>query len=121
MEIEMMKRFALVLCFLGLALPAVADSPSDAGLAEVRDLGLLNGQALACSYTQAAARIKTVMIRHAPKSRRYGEAFEAATSEAFLAQVKKDQATCQDEPALSSQAETVAARLLAAIPAAGPQ
>lgn len=116
-----MKRFALVLCFLGLALPAAADSPADAGLAEVRDLGLLNGQALACAHTQAASRIKMIMIKHAPKSRRYGEAFEAATSEAFLAQVKKDQAACQDEPVLASQAEAVAARLLAAIPAAGAQ
>lgn len=116
----MMKRFALMLCLLGLALPAAADSPTDAGLAEVRDLGLLNGQALACSHNQAAARIKTIMIRHAPKSRRYGEAFEAATSEAFLAQVKTDPAACQEEPAIASMAEALAARLQAVIAAAGP-
>lgn len=114
-----MKRVVLVLCLLGLALPAVADF--DVGMPEVRELGLLNGAALACSHTQAAGRIKTIMIKHAPKSRRYGEAFEAATSEAFLAQVKKDPASCLDEPALASQAEAVAARLLAAIPAVGPQ
>lgn len=111
-----MKRVVLVLCLLGLALPAAADS--DAGLPEVRELGLLNGQALACSCTQAAGRIKTIMIQQAPKSRRYGEAFEAATSEAFLAQVKKDPATCPDEPVLASQAEAVAARLRVAVPAA---
>lgn len=116
-----MKRFALVLCFLGLAQPAVADSSSDAGLAEVRNLGLLNGQALACSHKQTVARIKAVMINHAPKSRRYGEAFEAATSQAFLAQVKNDPAACQDEQALTSQAEEVAARLVAAVPVAAPQ
>ena len=37
-----MKQFALALCFLGLALPAAADSLRDAGLAEVRELGELN-------------------------------------------------------------------------------
>jgi hypothetical protein len=116
-----MNRIALVLFFLGLAMPAAADVPAAAGLAEVRDLGLLNGQALACSYTQAAARIKAIMIQHAPKTRRYGEAFEAATSEAFLVQVKKDPAACQDEPLIASQAEALAARLQAAIPAAEPQ
>lgn len=116
-----MKRFVLALCFLGLALPVAADSPSDAGLAEVRSLGLLNGQALACSHKQTAARIKAVMINHAPKSRRYGEAFEAATSQAFLAQVKIDPAACQDEQALASQAEDLAARLQAAVPAAASQ
>lgn len=116
-----MKRVALVLCFFSLSLPAMADSPSDAGLAEVRELGMLNGQALACSHTQAAARIKTIMITQAPKSRRYGEAFEAATSETFLAQIKKDPADCKDEPAISSKAEEVALRLMAAVPAANPQ
>ncbi len=116
-----MKRFALALCFLGFALPVAADSPSDAGLAEVRDLGVLNGQALACAYKPAATRIKAIMIQHAPKTRRYGEAFEAATNEAFLVQVKKDSAACPDEPALASQAEDLAARLQAAVPAAASQ
>lgn len=113
----MMKRFALILFFLSFSLPVAADSPSDAGLAEVRDLGQLNGQALACSYNQTAAMIKAAMINHAPKSRRYGAAFEDATSESFLAQVKKDPAACLDESLLASQAEAAAARLQAAIPA----
>ena len=110
-----MKRFALLLGFLSLALPVLA--AADAGLAEIRDLGRLNGQALACSYTDAAARIKTVMIQHAPKSRRYGAAFEEATHAAFLDQVKKDQAACIDGPTLTSQVEEVTQRLLAALPA----
>jgi len=117
----MMRRFALALCLLGLALPVAADSSVDAGLKEVRDLGLLNGQALACSHTQVASRIKKIMIQHAPKSRRYGEVFEVATNEAFLAQVKKDSAICPDAPALASQAEAVTALLLSAVPATEPQ
>ncbi len=118
----MMKRFILTLCLLGPALPAIAaDSPSDAGLTEIRELGLLNGQALACSHTQTASRIKAIMIQHAPKSRRYGEAFEAATNQAFLAQVKNDKAACEDGAALAKQAETLALRLQAAIPAMAQQ
>ena len=117
----MIKRFALALCLLGFALSAAADPVADAGLTEVRELGLLNGQALACSQTQVAARIKAIMIAHSAKSRRYGEVFETATNESFLEQVKKDQAACPDGSALGSQAEAVGARLQAAVPAAPPQ
>lgn len=117
-----MKSFALVLLLTSFALPVAADTAADAGLPETRDLGLLNGQALACSHTKTAARIKKIMIERAPKSRRYGEAFEAATNEAFLAQVKKDPAACQDEAVLASQAEALAARLPSiAAPAAAAQ
>lgn len=116
-----MKRLALVLCCMAVVVPAVADSAVDAGLAEVRELGLLNGQALACSQAQSAARIKAIMIKHAPKSRRYGEAFESSTNEAFLAQVKKDPADCLGETALAAKLEDVGARLQAAIPASGLQ
>lgn len=109
-----MKRSALLLCFLSLALPArAADAP--VGLAETRDLGRLNGQALACSHTEAAARIKTMMIKHAPKTRRYGTAFEEATNEAFLAQTR-EQDTCQAASVLTLQAEEVVQRLQAVLP-----
>jgi hypothetical protein len=118
----LIKQFAFALCSLGFALSAAAaDSSSDAGLAEVRELGQLNGRALACSQTTAVSRIKAIMIQHAPKSRRYGEAFEVATNEAFLIQVKKDQGACQDSAALISQADALAARLQTAVPAAAPQ
>ena len=116
-----MKRFALMLYFLSFALPAAADSPSDAGLAEIRDLGQLNGQALACSHNQAASLIKAAIIQYAPKSRRYGAAFEDTTSNAFLAQVKKDPAACPAEALLVSQAEAAVARLQTAVPAVAPQ
>lgn len=113
-----MKRFALLLCSLSLALAVhAANSPADAGLAEVRDLGRLNGQALACAYTETAAQIKAVIIKFAPKSRRYGAVFEEATNEAYLAQSSKDQATCTDGPTLTQQVEEVSQRLQAAIPA----
>lgn len=116
-----MKRFAFLLCLLGFSLPlAAAELPVDAGLTEVRDLGRLNGQALACSHSATASRIKKIMINSAPKSRRYGEAFEAATSEAFLAQTRADATMCQDVPALAAQVDAVEKRLQVAIPATAP-
>lgn len=114
-----MKRFALLLCFLSLALTVrAADIPADTGLAEVRELGRLNGQSLACGYTEAAARIKGVIINSAPKSRRYGAAFEEATNEAFLAQSRKEQTSCPDGPTLRDQVEEAVRRLQTSLPGA---
>lgn len=111
------KRMLLTLYLLahGLAAHAV-DVPADAGLAEVRGLGRLNGEALACSYREAAARIKSLVIKHAPKSRRYGEAFEVATSEAYLGQIRQGQDACPDVGAMVSQVDELATRLQAAVP-----
>lgn len=113
-----MKRSALLLCFLSLAISAhAADASTDAGLAEIQALGRINGQALACDYADTASRIKTVMIQHAPKSRRYGAAFEEATNKAFLDQSRKEMTTCPDGPTLSGQVDEATQRLLAAVPA----
>jgi microcompartment protein CcmK/EutM len=117
-----MKRSAILLCFLSLALPAgAADSSDDAGMTVVSELGRLNGQALACSRAEAVAGIKALMIKLAPKSRRYGEAFESATNEGFLAQSREEQATCPDDAALAGQVDEVAKRLQTAFPVAVPQ
>ncbi|MGE5028205.1 MAG: hypothetical protein ACM3JK_07000, partial [Betaproteobacteria bacterium] len=83
---------------------------------EVRDLGRLNGQALACGYTETAGQIKSVIIKSAPKSRRYGAAFEEATNNAFLDQSRKEQTACPDGPTLGSQVEEAVRRLQAALP-----
>lgn len=114
-----MKRFVVLLCFMSFALSAqAADSLTDAGLAEVRDLGRLNGLALACGYVATASRIKTAIIQHAPKSRRYGAAFEEATNAAYLNQARQAQTTCIDGPTLTSQVDELSQRLQAAIPPA---
>ena len=112
-----MKRFALLLCFLGISTARAAGGAADAGLTEVSDLGRLNGQVLACGYGDIAAQIKAVMIQFAPKSRRYGAAFEEATHEAFLAQFKKERNTCLDGPTFAEQTEEINLRLQAALPA----
>lgn len=116
-----MKRFVLLLCCLSFAFSAhAADSAADAGLAEVRDLGRLNGQVLACNYADSVTRIKDAMIKLAPKSRRYGAAFEEATNEAFLAQSRKERNTCLDGPTFASQVEEITRRLQAALPTVAP-
>ena len=117
-----MKRFALLLCFLSSALTAhAAELAVDAGLSEVIDFGRLNGQVLACGYSDIAAQIKAAMIRLAPKSRRYGAAFEEATNEAFLAQSRKERNTCPDGPTLNGQVDEITQRLQAALPVAAAQ
>lgn len=112
-----MKRF-IPLLFLCATFPVQAGAPADAGLAEIRDMGRLNGQALACSYGETAARIKAAMIEHAPKSRRYGAIFEETTNEAFLAQSRLEPTDCPDGPTLNARVDEVVQRLQAVLPAA---
>lgn len=113
-----MKRSALLLCFLSLALPVrAADSLTDAGLPEIQALGNLNGQALACGYTATVSNIKAAIIQYAPKSRRYGAAFEEATNKAFLDQSRKEMTACPDGPTLNGQVDEATQRLQAALPA----
>jgi hypothetical protein len=106
--------------FLGAALFCLAGTvlaDTDAGLNVIQDLGRLNGQALACGQMAASGQAKTLMIKHAPKTRRYGEAFEAATNTGFLAQ-GKDLDTCPAAAAVADQLTVLGARLRAALPAA---
>ncbi|MCE5180205.1 MAG: hypothetical protein LLG15_00210 [Betaproteobacteria bacterium] len=117
-----MKRFTQLLCFLSFALSIqAANAASDVGLAEVRDLGRLNGQALACGYADTAARIKSAMIQHAPKARQYGTAFEETTNQSFLTQSRQDQAACPDGPTLNGQVDEATQRLQAALPTTTPK
>ena len=117
-----MKHYAVLLCLLSFALPVrAAESSVDLGLSEITELGRLNGQALACSHFDAVAKIKALMIKHAPKSRRYGEAFETATNAAYIAQNKDDSAVCQEGSILAAQVEEAAKRLQADFPIIAPK
>lgn len=109
----------LFLCGVALSMSCATAQAAEiepAGVAEVRELGRINGLALACSQGEAAARIKNILIQHAPKTRRYGEAFEQATQEAFLSQGEKPVA-CRDGAAYVVEAEVLSLRLQAAVPA----
>lgn len=97
-----MKRFLTVLL---LALPAlVAAQTTSPGMTEVRELGLLNGEALACGQMALVDRIRIAVVYGAPKTREIGETFEAATSERFLA-LGQNKGACGDGKDLSARVE----------------
>ena len=97
----------LVLSALFAVAPARA---ADAGDALITELGAANGVALACKHTTNVSAIKVVMIHAVPKTRAYGEVFEAATNDAFLGQSGEP---CPTEPALSQRVHDIDTRLKA--------
>lgn len=101
---------------LGMGLAAAVPAAEDAGLAVVRDLGRLNGQTLACGEKDSAAWLRILMLNHAPKTRVYGEAYEAGTQEAFADQSRG--APCPARAELARRIEDIARRLQAALPVA---
>ena len=115
-----MKYIASLIIALSLStsLPALADD-AEAGHSAVRQLGTLNGQALACADKDAAAQARLLMLTHAPKTQRFGAAYEEATQESYLAQTRSTTA-CPDAKALADRISEVAQRLRAALPAPQP-
>jgi protein SCO1/2 len=96
---------------VAIALPITAAcSETDPLHAAVTTIGNINGRALACGHTEVVSRAKALVIARVAKTRELGEAFEKATSEAFLAQVPR-KAECPPRAALTVELE-VAARLL---------
>jgi len=113
-----MKRLTLFAVFCFLAGPAVATPQAAASaIATIGDLGQLNGQALACGEMATAGEAKKLVIRHAPKSRHYGEAFEEQTNAAFLAQGQKGQAPCPSAATFASRLGELSSRLQTSLPA----
>ncbi|MFB1489216.1 MULTISPECIES: hypothetical protein [unclassified Thiocapsa] len=107
----------LLLISTGLAFADSADqaASNEIGFVEVRTLGTLNGQALACRQFDASSEAKALMIGHAPKTRRYGTLFETATNAAFLA-ATKDGTTCPTEADLAARLAESASALKAVFP-----
>ncbi len=93
-----------------------ADAAPAAGLSEVAELARINGEALACQDGSAMRRAKALMLSHAPKTARYGQAFDAGTQEAFLA-VTRSAAGCGDAPGRAARLEALAPRLQRVLPA----
>lgn len=101
----------LVATALALASTANAATPEDSTLqTAVSTIGAINGRALACGHADVVSRAKAIVIARAAKTRDLGEAFEKATSEAFLAQGQR-KAECPPRAALTVELE-VAARPL---------
>ncbi len=115
-SMKLMKYLVPLLCVLVSLQAAHANDIADAGRAEIRELGRINGHALACGQHDSAARIKALMIAHAPKTRDYGSTFEDATNQAFLEQ-SKEAGGCQAGAVLTLQAQDVSQRLRALFPA----
>jgi hypothetical protein len=105
---------ALLLVSTGLAFADPSES-TDIGVAEVRTLGALNGQALACRQYSASNEAKAMMILYAPKPRRYGALFETATNAAFVA-AANDGAPCPTEADLVGRLAESATALKAVFP-----
>ncbi len=88
---------------------------ADAGLRAIQALGGVNGQALACSEVQAAARAKSLMLAHAPKTQRFGVAYEEATQAAYLAQTRGTD-PCPDAISLTDRINRLALELATTLP-----
>lgn len=111
-------RTTLLLLVAVLSAPAFA-ADVEAGLQAIKALGSVNGQALACAEVRLAARAKQLMLAHAPKTDRFGSAYEAATQEAYLTQTRSGGA-CPDATALTDRLNRLALQLADALPVAAP-
>jgi hypothetical protein len=110
-----------ILLAVGLtyALLASAHAQADPGLQAINDLAQLNGQALACQDLKVAGRAKGLMLAHAPKTARFGNAFEEGTQQSYLAQLRNE-SDCPDTATLSTRLNTLAQRLQTNLPATTP-
>lgn len=109
------KRVAVAACCL--AFSAAAYASAEDGFSVVRDLGRLNGQALACGNKDTAAWVRILMLNHAPKTRAYGEAYEEGTQETFAAHGRG--APCAERTVLAARLDAVTQRLKKALPIPG--
>ena len=114
----MKHRFLLGACLIALSAPVLAqDAAADAALNAIRDLGTLNGQALACAETDVASRAKKLMLAHAPKTQAYGDAYQNATQQVYMNQTQAKDG-CADAKSLSATLDALAQRLNATLPVA---
>jgi len=116
----MMKPTASTIAALCLtswaALGLVHAADADKGLVHVTELAQVNGQALACQDMETAAKAKKLMLAHAPKTPRFGSAFEEATNASYLAQVRGT-APCPAAAAFASKLDALAKALQTDLPA----
>ncbi len=109
-------RLVVPLVIAALSAPSFA-ADAEAGLVAVKALGGVNGQALACAETRVAARAKELMLAHAPKTPRFGAAYEEATQEAFAAQTRSGKA-CANATDLTARLNQLALQLAETLPVA---
>ena len=112
-----MKPYLPLIILLGLSLPihSARAADAEAGLLAITALGKLNGQALACSEMPVAARAKLLMLRHAPKTQRFGTAYEESTQAAFLVQTGS-KTVCPESLSFVRSLDDLALQLQATLP-----
>jgi hypothetical protein len=115
-----MKFSAVFLFAFPLAALAAdnAADPAAQAVAAIRELGAVNGQALACGVGDIQARAKAMMLRHSPRTAAYGSAFQEATNAAFNEQTRRPAEQCPDAAALGRRLDALAGRLDAVLPTA---
>ncbi len=121
MDVKPSKFVIILLAFVAplstVNMTIAADA--EAALATIKALGSLNGQALACSEVQVAARAKSLMVAHAPKTPRFGAVYEEATQAAYLTQTHSS-TPCPDAILLTDQINHLALQLSATLPVVAP-
>jgi hypothetical protein len=111
---------AAVFCLAALTMyNPVHAADAELGLTLVTELAQVNGVALACQDTAIAAKAKKLMLTHAPKTPRFGSAFEETTNASYLHQVRGTSA-CPDASDLDSKLNALAKRLEDSLPASPP-
>lgn len=118
MKLTLSTLAALCLSSLALQSPVYA-ADAELGLTLVTELAQINGVALACQDMATAAKAKKLMLAHAPKTPRFGTAFEEVTNASYLAQVRTA-ATCPDATSVDGKLDALAKRLQDALPASPP-
>ena len=109
-------RLASLFAIAVLSAPTLAPAAdAEAGLAVVKTLGTVNGQALACSEMAVATRARQLMLAHAPKTPRFGGAYEEATNESFNAQTRSGQ-PCPNATELTARINQLALQLADTLP-----
>lgn len=111
---RLMLAPAAWLTWMLCAPPAFAQPGDGDALLAVAELARLNGQALACRDSAAAQRAKALMLELAPKTARFGSAFDEGTQNSFLAQTRGERA-CPPGAELGAQLDAVAQRLRSAV------
>ena len=114
------SKLAIIVLALAAQLDTATAADAEAGLLAIKALGSLNGQALACAELQAATRAKALMLAHAPKTPRFGTAYEEATQAAYLAQTRGKE-TCPDALRLTDQLNRLALQLAETLPLVAPE
>ena len=98
-----------------LLTPAHAQTPLEAAMQTIASLAQVNGQALACAELKSARRAKDLMVAHAPKTARFGDAYEEGTQRSYSSQINTP-AACPDTATFSAQLDALEKRLKIALP-----